>query len=210
MKQNWTILQVKGLKTPPLFLWVRGGVHGKLLHTGGLDPQTNVITSGFVIGQLARFQSACALRVQQAEKTLKPKWSEADQILLELSDISAQLARGSRAALDETVGNAARARAREQEASRQISLAARNLKMHQRLVEISNDIRSEIILATEQAESTAELLRSSFSAYGHGLLLRPVQAQNLPRIPKEDMAEKILRDHQTTWNTMQQELEGRR
>lgn len=207
MKRNRTTLTVKGLRTPPLFLWVRGGIHGKLLHTGGLDPQTNVITSGFVVGQLARFQSACALRVQQAEMTLKPKWSEADRILLELSAVSAQLTDGSRPAPETMDGSAARAR--ERAAGRKASLTEQHLKMHKRLVEISNDIRSEISLATEQAASTAELLRSSFSAYGHGLLSRPVLNQNLPGIPQEDMAEKILRDHQSTWNTMQTELEGK-
>ena len=39
-------LKMKALRMPGLLLWTRGVIHGKLLHTGELDQQTERISSG--------------------------------------------------------------------------------------------------------------------------------------------------------------------
>ena len=51
MGKTKTVLPMKGLRTPRIFLWILGFIHGKVLHTGGLDPETGTITSGYITGQ---------------------------------------------------------------------------------------------------------------------------------------------------------------
>lgn len=50
MRKNKTVLPIKGMRTPRFFIWLRGFWHGKVMHTGGIHPETNVIASGYVTG----------------------------------------------------------------------------------------------------------------------------------------------------------------
>ena len=106
-------LKMKALRTPGLLLWTRGVIHGKLLHTGELDQQTERISSGFITGQLARFQSACAVCCEETEAALGPLWTEADRILLELRTLSAELKQQSGLPADPGQDSPSQARSRE-------------------------------------------------------------------------------------------------
>ena len=52
MSKNKPTLPMKGINSPRFFIWFRGFWHGKVIHTGGLDPETNTIASGYVTGQI--------------------------------------------------------------------------------------------------------------------------------------------------------------
>lgn len=201
MSKTKTSLPMKGLHTPRFFLWCRGFLHGKIIHTGGLDPETNTISSGYITGQVKRFHNACITRREQAEAKLAKEWAEADQLLIDLAAISVALA-GSSDHQKFANESSAQARAREKAAEKRASREAERLEILKRLSEISNTIRAELDLAHDQMEATAEALLSGFAAYGHGLLLEPIFQYNLPSAAYEGCAEQILKSHEDTWNTM--------
>lgn len=201
-------LKMKALRTPGLLLWTRGVIHGKLLHTGELDRQTERISSGFITGQLARFQSACAVCCEETEAALVPLWTEADRILLELRALSAELKQQSSLPSDPGQDSPSQARSRERQTEARASCSARQLQLWQRLAELSNTIAGKLRLADMREQATAAKLRTTFSAYGHGLLLRPVAERNLPSVPGMDIHKQILQQHLAAWNAMQTELEG--
>lgn len=201
MSKTKTVLPMKGLHTPRFFLWCRGFLHGKIIHTGGLNPETNTISSGYITGQIKHFRNACITRREQAETKLTKEWAEADQLLIDLTAISVALADSSNYQKFANESSA-QVRAREKAAETRASREAERLAVLKRLSEISNAIRAEIGLAHDQMAATAEALLSGFAAYGHGLILQPVFQHNLPTITYEGCAEQILKSHEDTWNTM--------
>ena len=201
MSKTSTVLPMKGIHTPDGFLWLRGFIHGKVIHTGGLDPETGTISSGYITGQTKRFRSACVARCEYAEDKLKKEWADAGQLLIDLASISAALAVAS-GRQPSAHGNSAQARAQEKAAGKRASRRAERLAILKQLSNIANTIRVEYDRAHDQMEATAEMLLSTFSCYGHGLLMKPVHANNLPAVSFEDCAAQILKRHEDTWNKM--------
>ena len=201
-------LKMKALRMPGLLLWTRGVIHGKLLHTGELDQQTERISSGFIPARFARFQSACAVCCEETEAALGPLWTEADRTLLELRTLSAELKQQSGLPADPGQDSPTQARSRERQTEARATRTARQLQLRQRLAGLSNTIAGKLRLAEMREQATAAQLRSTFSAYGHGLLLRPVAERNLPPVPGMDIDKQILQQHLATWNAIQTELEG--
>ena len=193
-----TALPMKGLKTPRLFLWFKGFIHGKVLHTGGLDPESATISSGYVTGQIKRFRNACVARRELAESKLSQKWSKADQLLIDYAILTSSLADGS--PQNQNKSSSAQARINEKAAQKRASQQSERQVILKSLSDIVNDIQAELESAHDQMEATAELLLSSFSAYGHGLLMEPVYASTLPNVTSGNCAEQILKSHEDTWN----------
>lgn len=201
MSKVKTSLRMKGLHCPRFLIWFCGFLHGKVIHTGGLDPETNTISSGYVTGQIKRFRNACVIRRERAEEKLAEAWNAADELLIDFATVSSALAefpKGPNSHSESTV----QARANEKAAVRRASHEAERQAILKKLAHIINEIRSEVSSAHDQMEATAEILLSTFSCYGHGLLMKPVYSHNLPPIVYEDCAEKILTSHEDTWNTI--------
>lgn len=195
MKKSKKFLQINGLKTPRLFLWILGFIHG-LFHTGDFDPQTEMITSGYITGQVRRYQAACAIRLAMAEAKLQELWTEADRLLLSLPGP------GTPQRPDHLSGGA-QARALEAASRQRASREAQRLDGLKRLSDLSNMILAVLDQAHRQMEATANLLLSAFAAYGHGLLMRPVSARNLPAVGyKSSCIQSILKAHEDTWNAL--------
>lgn len=83
MSKVRTTLPMKGLHTPLFFIWTKGFIHGKIIRTGGLDPETDTICSGYITGQIKRFRNACVVRREQAEGSLAEVWNKADRLLVD-------------------------------------------------------------------------------------------------------------------------------
>ena len=196
-----TTLPMKGLRAPRILLWARGFFQGKILHSGGLDPQTNTISSGYITGQAARFYSACAARCEKVEGKLQKDWADADRLLLDLTNISMAL----REVNDHqkfSSESSAQARAREAASKKRVFYESERSAILKRLSDISNTVRTELDQARNQMEATAEMLMSTYAAYGHGLLMKPVYPQNLPSVRYDDCIEHILKNHEDTWNAI--------
>lgn len=201
MSKLKTTLPMKGTRTPRFLIWLRGFLHGKVIHTGGLDPETNTISSGYLTAQTKFFRNACIARREQAEAKLTKSWSDADQLLIDFAAVSSALLDSgkSQSSLRES---STQARANERAAAKRVSREAERQAILKRLANIVNDIRAEFNSAHDQMEATAELLLSTFSCYGHGLLMKPVYAHNLPVIAFEDCVKQILSSHEDTWNAI--------
>ena len=200
-------LHVSGLHTPRLFLFMKGFFHGRILHTGHLDPEKKVITSAYISGQTKRFHHACAVRSERAEERLGKFWTEADKILQALDDIDNSIP--NLEYIDEIQENSSntqkRLRDREEERKKRLNIEKQQ-KMY-RLIELYNAILEEKNFAESQFAATAESLSSSFSAYGHGMTMKPLSIENIPVLSSSEYSEQITLKHMTTWKRMKSVLE---
>lgn len=197
-----TVLKVKGLHTPRLFLWMKGLLDGKLLHTGGLDPTTGMLSSSYITGQIARFQTACAKRMAVADEKLKPFWAEADRLLIDYANLPMAAPAWDNNTKAGSESNTM-ARMREKNEKMKASREAERITIVKRLTDIGNMILAERVQVDEEIEATAKQLSSTFAAYGHGLIFKPVFDHMLPTIGMSDCeSEKLCKPHDVTWNKM--------
>lgn len=201
MSNTKTALPMKGIYTPQFLIWCRGFWHGRILHTGGLNPETNVIASGYVTGQTRRFRNACIARREEAETKLARAWCDADQLLIDYAAVTSALADAGDPQNTPCESND-QVRSCERAASRRASREADRQSILKNLAKIANEIRAEYNAAHDQMEATAELLASVFACYGHGLLMKPVCSHNLPAVSYEDCAKQIIGNHEDTWNAI--------
>ena len=201
MSNTNNTLPMKGIHTPGIFNWVRGFLHGKVIHTGGLNPETNVIASSYLTGQIKCFRKACVIRREKAEEKLTKVWSNADELLIDYSAITSALAESDKNQNFHSESNA-QARSNERAAGKRALHEAERQNILKNLAKIANDIRTEYDSAHDQMEATAELLASAFACYGHGLLMKPVYDHNLPSIDYEDCVKQIIVNHEDTWNAI--------
>ena len=193
-------LHVKGIHSP-MALWCRGFLHGRVIHTGGLDPETNTISSSYITGQLKGFQKACILRREKAETKLTKAWTEVDQLLIEYAAVASALADLNVSHSTQTEGNA-QARANERLTAARVSRLIDRQDISKKLSDIANEIMAEVDNARDQMEATAAMLLNAFASYGHGLLMKPVYPRSLPHIDCTDYANEILTNHANTWNAV--------
>lgn len=194
-------LKMKGLRIPRILLWIHGFFHGKILHTGGIDLETQRLSSAYVSGQAKRFHAACVDRRKQARAKLEHEWADADELIEDFKNISSALER-----IDEdhapSNGTSADARSKEATQKRRNSFESDLLSIKKRLSNIVNAVNAEIHEANDQMEATSDLLQSNFACYGHGMLMKPVHLRNLPEVSYTDCSEQILKDHKSTWDAM--------
>ena len=200
-KEKCTTLSLKGLEEPYVFLWIKGFVHGKF-RTGGLDPESNVITSGWVAKRTEEFQSVCKGRLSMAEQRLAKKWEEADKLILKYEILSNVLANNRDKDLSGDSGSAA-ARARDQVSKDRATSEARYISAVEALSALNNDIKHECKTIDLEIGAAANMLQSQFAAYGHGLLRKkPVSTRYLPDLPRDDSFTVLLQGHEQTWDRM--------
>lgn len=177
MNKTKITLPLKGLHPPRILLWFRGFIHGKVIHTGGLDVETNTISSGYITGQIKRFRNACIDCCENTEEKLKKEWQEADCLLIDLSNIASVLSDDSNYHKFSGESNA-ELRANEKKDTLLASYKAQHLAKIKSLADIANTIQTEICQSQNKIVATAELLLSTFSCYGHGLIMKPVRLYN--------------------------------
>lgn len=187
---NRTTLPVKGMSAPTFWIWLLGVIHGRLLHSAGIDPDSETITSGYVVKMIKRFFSACAVRADSGREKLKKAWEEAEYALTVLEACEPALAAGQRMLPEGEIG--AQAREREKAARNLAEARAKREHAMQQLTANKSMIQDELLHAQNQADATAERLLSLFSAYANGALRKPVRQRDLPELPRQDMAARIL------------------
>lgn len=199
--KNTITLKVRGLHTPRILIWIFGFIHGKILRTGGLDPETGIISSAYVCGQINRFCKACVDRRDRAKEKLKKEWDAADDALHDYKAVSDALA-DIKAKTPSYENSSAEARANEVAVKRRVDCEKELLTLRKRLSGISNAICAEIGNAHDQIEATSHLLLSAFACYGHGMIMRPLFPNNLPAVPLGDPRSEILNGREHTWNAI--------
>lgn len=195
-------ISMKGLRTPRICLWISGFVHGRILHTGGLDPKTNTITSAYITGQLKRFESACIMRFADAEASLEKDWETAEHLLIDYENASFKLASTTDFTVFSGQSSSEEKRAKEHDAWNRAALVAEQIAIKKQLADISNHVSGQISQACSEMESTGDLLLGCLSAYGHGMLLKPIGPSLLPKIQLDSYRSRLLEEHQRIWNEM--------
>ncbi len=194
------VFSMRGLRKWGGGLFVKGFVHGKIIHSGEIEPETQIVRSPYITGQEKRYMAACMERREKAERVLEKEWKKADKLLIEMSAISLRLTSDiEKRKIYETKGWE---REKEKVVESQVKCETRKMEVLEELSEIFNTICNEINESNDQAAATAELLLANISWYAHGLLLKPVSAHNLPAITYEDYASQILKRHEITWNAI--------
>lgn len=188
------ILSVPGLATPRWILWIHGWFHGHVLKSGGLDPETNIIASCYITGKCSLFHRACIARIEALESNLQKKWADADGLLVDYKELNSVLK--TELPSFASVSDSIRARENERNAKIRASQAADRQAVLKKLMEIASNLRSEEHLAIDQMESTAAKLKSAFAAYGHGLLMKPIYASNLPQVTCVEYLDAYHRGHE--------------
>ena len=194
------VLRVPGLATPHWILWIHGWFQGHVLKSGGLDPETERISSSYITGMCRLFRKACAVRMEALEKELQNDWRKADELLVEYKNLSEKL--GCRLSEPMSGTDSARARAMEEQEKVRTGVRSRREEVVRELVTVTGRIESTEYLAWEQMEAAAEKLRSAFAAYGHGLILEPVYAYNLPELVYKEYFEEYRKSHMPTTHAL--------
>lgn len=207
-KSRAKTLRMRGLRVPRILVWLLGLFHGKILHTGGLDPETQKISSAYVSGQVKRFSAACVNRREAARARLEQEWIAVDEAIQDFKSISSSLATPRE---DKTNDKCSSAEARAIDAAHQTRSVhkAQLLAIEKRLTNTINAVCAEIHSVNDQMEATADLLQSIFACYGHGMLMKPVHPRNLPEVSFTDCREQILKDHEVTWDTIKSILNNK-
>lgn len=198
-------LHVRGLHTPRFLVWLLGFYHGRILHTGGLDPENETIASAYIAGQTKRFCKACDIRRAVIRKNLDDDWKTASSLLIEFDELSSKI---SEIDFVHPLGEN-HAKTREDAARTKLvkSYETRRTVIRKELSEICNKIHAETSLAQDQIAATAELLLSVFACYGHGLLKQPVYSHNLPCLPSENALYEVIGGRERIWENMNLLLE---
>ena len=194
-------LPVRGMNVPRLLIWTRGLIHGKMLHSAGQDDRTQALISSYITGQTRRFREECSSCMTKVEDHLKNVWTEADALLIDLAHTRTTLTAKS-GIVPVTPVNNDQLRAQEREAQRSAALQEEQQAALKRLSVIRNMISSEVLMARNRMESTSERLLSTFSAYGHGVLLKPIRKEFMPEISFDEFVTRYMQSHEETWNAI--------
>lgn len=141
MSRNKKALPMRGIRTPRFFIWFRGFWQGKVLHTGGLCPETNEIASGYVTGQIKRFRNACVTRREKAEEKLNKAWVNADELLVDYAAVTAAIAEAEKEQNAHSESNA-QVRSKEKAAKRRASFEEKRQAI---LKSLANGLRYQAI-----------------------------------------------------------------
>jgi len=187
---------IKGLKVPRIFLFTMGILHGRIMKSAGLDPDTGYIRSSYITGKLEALNDLCARQVKQMENELKAVWAEADGLLLAMDAARPDPENAPGANPREL----ARATAKKQQ------FAAQNTQRLEQLSAIHSKIRSREVNFWASLDSVASILKSNFSTYGHGVLLSSVSGDQLPPMTYEEHFAPYERAHNNTRRQLQRLL----
>ena len=174
--------KLRGLHVPRLFIWLMGFIHGRILKTAALDPDSGVICSGYVTGKCRLYNEVSSKRVESLEYELKGVRAEAASLMTEESLLRCRI-RDYPAEKKPVTVNERRSESRTR--AEKSAAAGRRSEIIRRLVEIDGRIRSCELAAREELDAIAGALQSRFSTYAHGVTLRPVTDKHIPAVSYE-------------------------
>lgn len=174
---------VKGLRTPRILIWLLGLLHGKILRTGTIDPDTNLLCGSYITSKTMLYKEYCHKRVGMLEAELKGLYIKVSSLLLSYETLQNRLSvLNSKTSSPESNQEK---RLAQQVAYDHSNAAKQKNDVVMQMAEIYEVIRSKEISCTEELAGTAEALHSRFATYAHGMLLRPVLQKTIPRLEHE-------------------------
>ena len=171
--------KIKGLHTPGWIVGIHGFWDAKVRKTAVVDPHSGLLVSGYFTGYAARLHSFEACKVDDLENEVKAVRAEASELVTEHSQISRRL---------EPLppvpdhGDVSRMRQYQRAEARRQAATTRLNEIESRLMEIHIKLRDREHHVLQELGHVMGLMRSKFSAYGHGMMLCPISDQMIPEL----------------------------
>lgn len=169
--------KIRGLRTPSWIVAIRGFGDARVRKTAAVDPNSGLLVSGYITGMLAQLHAYEAGAVDNLENEVKSVRAEASELMTEHSQIRRSL-EPLPAVPDPT--DVDRMRQYRQAEARNRSTTTRLYEIESRLMEIQNKLTDREHHVLQVLSNVMGLMRSKFSAYGHGMMLQPVSDQMIP------------------------------
>lgn len=177
MKQK--TLKIRGMGLPRLFIWILGFIHGRILKTAAVDPETGYICSAYVTSKCKLFNEQSLNRIRKLENELKAVRAEAFDLMAEEAQLRKRLEEDI---IDKPPSSINEKRNAGRCAARHDGYIKNHENNVRRLAAIDAKIRSCELQAREELDATAAALESRFATYGHGMLFCPVQSSLIPPV----------------------------
>jgi hypothetical protein len=186
-------LKLKGLRVPRIFIWILGVIHGKLLKTATIDPNTNYVSSSYITGKIKLFSELTAKYINRLEYELKAVRTEASELMVEEAILSKEIEELPELEVPITIQQK---RDFKRITTQKEGMQKRHQEILNRLVEIDAKVKSREMCVKEALEATAKNLQSCFSTYGHGVMLQPIFTENIPPVDYETSFETYLKTYE--------------
>lgn len=175
MKKN----KIKGLYTPNLLVSIRGFWDARIRKTAVVDPDSGLLVSGYITGMSSRLQAYEAGKVDDLGNEVKAARAEASGLVTEYAQLRRRMEPMPQIP---DPGDVHRVRQYQRADARNRAAIARMYEIESRLMEISNKLRDREHHVLQELSRVRSLMRSKFSAYGHGMMLRPVGDNMIPEL----------------------------
>lgn len=171
--------KIKGLRTPNWLVGIQGFCDARIRKTAVVDPHSSLLVSGYITGKTSQLHAYEAHKVDCLENEVKAVRAEASELVTEYSQIHRRLE-----PLPDVPdpGDVNRVRQYQRAETRHKADIARLNEIESRLMEIHNKLRDREHHVLQELGHVMGLLRSKFSAYGHGMMLGPVSDQMIPEL----------------------------
>lgn len=171
--------KIKGLNTPNWIVGIRGFWDARIRKIAVVDPHSGLLVSGYLTGNYAMLHAYEAGKVDDLENEVKAVRTEASDLVTEYSQIQRGL---EPLPTVPDPGDVNRVRQYQQAEARRQAAITRLYEIESRLMEISNKLHDREHHVLQDLGHVMGLMRSKFSAYGHGMMLRPVSGQMIPEL----------------------------
>ncbi len=175
-------LKLKGLGVPRFIIWLLGFSHGCIFRTAMVDPETGLISSGYITEKCRLFNKLSSECVGVMENDLKAIRADAAKLL---SDEASLRKEADEIRMPESMDTVAEKRAARTAAADMSACVKEHKRSLDRLVEINGKIISREVSAREDLDAIANALQGLFAVYARGMLIKPVRASMIPPVEYE-------------------------
>lgn len=192
--------KIPGMKIPALLIWLLGLLH-KLIKTAAIDPDTGLITSGYITNKLNQFDRYVATAISQQENSLKAVRSEMAGLLLEDQLLRPKLVKPEPPASNATVEEKRKA---IEAMEHYLAAQQHHEDILNRLRQIKSKLESTDRVTEQELKTTAAALRARFATYTHGCTLKPVFDSTLPQLSYATEWEQYRNAHSKEYEILSQ------
>lgn len=175
MKKN----KIKGLNTPNWIVGIWGFCDARIRKIAGVDPNSGLLVSGYITGKSSQFHAYEAQKVDNLENEVKAVRTEAGELVTEYAQLRRRM---EPMPMVPDPGDIARVRQYQRAEARNRAAVARCDEIGRRMAEIEAKLQDREHHVLQELRHAKGVIRSKFAAYGHGMMLRPVDMHMIPEL----------------------------
>lgn len=171
--------KIRGIRTPRWIIFAMGFINGKILKTAGLDFETGLINSSYIIAKTKAFESYCHDRIAIMEETMGIERDNARKQMIEDQALCLKLKKvENEESFPTTIGT----RDYERQKCFEKDIILRRTMITKDLSAILNNLNKEESVLVEEFQSMARKIESLFVTYANGMLLKSVSEKHIPNL----------------------------